>query len=91
MFIHENRWLFWLSFVVTIVLTFTLICFSKVAKTIPINYILLFAYTIFETYLVAAISIYTPPENVLIAAALTFAVFVGLTCFALFVRILSIN
>ena len=89
----KRIWLFWLSFGVTIAILIGLFCFHKVARTVPINYILLFTYTLFESYMVASISIFYPPESIAIAAVLTFSIFIGLTVFAFFVNFqpLSLN
>ena len=50
----------------------------------PLNYILLFTFTLAESYLVASIcSLYEEaPEVVLMAAVTTLALFIGLTIFA---------
>lgn len=82
-----TRWLFWTSLGVTLSFCIALFCFNVVARKFPINYIVLSLFTLTSTYMLAAISAFQDPENVLIAAALTFAVFFGLTILTFFVLI----
>lgn len=82
---NANRWLFWTSLGVTLALCIILFCFSKVARKVPINYISLFTFTVLTSYLLASICIFQEAENVMIAAALTFTVFVSLTILTFFV------
>lgn len=81
----EERWLFWTSVGLTIGFAMAFYCFNKLAKRVPINYICLTIFTVCSTYMIAAISSYQPAENVLIASALTFAMFIGLTVLTFFV------
>ena len=57
-------------------------CYAKVARSVPLNYILLFAFTIAESYIVSTIAAFYDERTVLIAGALTAAVTVGLTIYA---------
>ena len=82
----KTKWLFWTSFGLTVAIAFTLFCFHKVAKRVPINYILLFVFGLSSSYMVASITTYQPTINVIIAASLTWSLFLGLTAFAFFVR-----
>lgn len=82
---QETRWLFWTSLGITLALAFALFCFSAVARKVPVNYILLFVFTFFNSYFMAGICIYASPENVIIAGALTFTIFFAITSLAFFV------
>ena len=46
----ENRWLFWVGFVALIALTIVLLCFEKVRRKTPVNYILLGVFTLVEGF-----------------------------------------
>jgi FtsH-binding integral membrane protein len=82
------RWIFWATLGVTLALCISLFCFNKLAKKVPLNYITLFVFTVMSSYLLAAICIFQDPQNVMIAAALTMAVFLSLTTLTFFVRYL---
>lgn len=88
LFVNETLWLFWTSIGVTIVLAFMLFCFSSIAKKVPLNYILLFVFTFFNSYFMAGICTFADPKNVIIAAALTFTVFIAITSLSFFVRLI---
>ena len=61
-------------------------CFKQAAKKVPVNYIFLFAFTFVFSYVVAGFVQWFDPVIVLAAAALTFAMFVGLTLFSICCR-----
>lgn len=88
---RSHMWIFWLSFGITIGLAFAMVCFNKLLRKVPINYILLFTFTIVESYLIASVTSYQKTENVVIASVLTFGMFLGLTCFAFFVIFLLLK
>lgn len=60
-------------------------CCSKIARIVPINYIVWAVFTLVTTYMVASISSYFDPEVIMIAAALTVTVFLALTVLTFFV------
>jgi FtsH-binding integral membrane protein len=80
----ENLWLHYLCIFITLGIAIALICCKKCARKVPNNYILLFAFTLFESYMVAGIcGLYSEaPEIVLMAAVTTLILFLGLTFFA---------
>ena len=80
-----HRWLFWTIFGIFIALSVSIFCMNKMMKRVPINYIVLCLFTLLSTYMTASICSYQDPEVILIAAALTLAIFIGLTSFSLFV------
>lgn len=77
-----HRWLYWLSFGMTVTIACFLFCFNTLVRKVPWNLILVVVFTIFVSYLLASICIFQPIDSILIAAALTFAMFSGLTLFA---------
>eukprot|EP00347_Sterkiella_histriomuscorum_P021452 403333927 len=85
-FMRANRWLFWTSMGVSLFTCISLFCFSKVARKFPLNYIALFIFTVFSSYLIASICIFQEAQNVMIAACLTMTVFVSLTLLTFFTR-----
>ena len=60
----------------------TLLCCRNVARKTPMNYILLFIFTICEAFLFSVICARYPAANVLTAAGMTAAVVVSLTIYA---------
>lgn len=79
----NNTWPFYTAVIMSFVSLLPLICFKKVAKRVPINYVLLFAFTIFESimisYLIASVGDW---KIVLTAAVLTLGVVSALTAYA---------
>lgn len=68
-----------MSFIVALILT----CFTKTARVVPINYILLFLFTLCEAYITAKICVdVDQPQLVLMAATMTCAIVFGLTVYA---------
>jgi FtsH-binding integral membrane protein len=80
-----NQWLLWLSIAFIVATAMFLFCFNSLVRKVPQNYILLFVFTVFNSYMISALCIFAEPENILIAGVLTFAVFFGLTVIAFFV------
>ena len=85
-FQQKTLWLMIVCMVLTIVLTYALGCYRSVARSVPLNYILLAIFTLAESYLVSFIASKYEPETVLIAAGLTCAITVGLTLYAIFTK-----
>lgn len=61
---------------------YALSCYRRVARKVPINYILLGLFTLAESYMISTIASYYDYTIVLFAGALTLAVVVGLTIYA---------
>ena len=81
-----NIWLFYVCMVLTIPLMYALACYKKIARSVPLNYFLLFLFTIFESYVVSYICTLYDSQTVLIAAGLTAAIVVALTLYAIFTK-----
>ena len=78
--------LYYFSMFMVIGTMIAMICFTGTFRKYPLNYISLFVYTTFHTYLVGAISVFYTKETVLIAAICTMAMFVTLTTYAVFTK-----
>lgn len=74
--------LLWVCLGLSLVIGIILVCFKSIARRVPINYILLGVWTFCESFMVATISAFYPPEIVFTAAAMTAAVTIGLTIYA---------
>ena len=75
--------LFWVSFGLSICVLLPLICFKSVAKKVPINYILLFIFTICEAVMLSYMIAYVNDwKTVVTAASITILVTLGLTLYA---------
>jgi FtsH-binding integral membrane protein len=74
--------LFYAALGIMLVLILAIMCFKKVARRYPWNYIALFTFTIFLSYIVAFISAFYNPFVVLSAVLLTFVVTLSLTIYA---------
>ncbi len=81
----SHTWLFWVAFAITITIMLFLFGCNVLVRKVPWNFIILIIFTTFESYLVASICIFQEPQNILIAAVLTFGMFLGLTILAFFV------
>lgn len=77
-----NTWAIWVSGIGSIVIMIAMSCFRQLARKVPTNYILLFIFTAFESYLVSAICAKTNPKLVLMAAAMTCGITIALTFYA---------
>ena len=85
-FMGENPWLHWVCWGFGVSLMCVLACCRKVARKVPINYIILFVFTGLWSYMVAGFTIYFEPSVVLAAAAFTMCMFIGLTALACFTK-----
>lgn len=65
-----------------------LVCFRESTRVVPYNYLLLFGFTLAESYLIGAISSQYTTDSVLIAFGICMGVTAGLTIFACQVRTL---
>jgi len=81
-FFYSNNWILWLLLAGTVVVMLVLACCESVARSYPLNMILLLVFTLMEGLLVGCISSVYKTDTVLIAAGITFFVVVGLTLFS---------
>lgn len=84
--LYKNPWLIILASFLSIIIMYALGCYPAVARSVPINYILLLIFTLAESLVVACMCARYDPGTVLIAAAITAAVVVGLSLYACFTK-----
>lgn len=68
--------------VIGFILMIVIFCGRKTVKEVPLNYILLFAFTFVWSWMVAGLVAYFKPESVLACAVLVCFMFIALTLFA---------
>jgi FtsH-binding integral membrane protein len=74
-------WLFWLSFAIFISISIFINCFYKLMRIFPINYLILFIYTLTHSYFVAAVCTNYSFESVMIVFGCTCSMFFSLTVY----------
>jgi FtsH-binding integral membrane protein len=82
LFFVQNYWILYVSMAGTIVVMLVLACCEGVARSYPVNMILLMFFTVMESILVGFITTAYKTDTVFIAAGITAAVVIGLTLFA---------
>ncbi len=75
-------WLFYLTWIVSIVACILIVCVPSMARTVPTNYVLLGIFTFCEAYGVSAFCGLSEPKLVFMAATFTAAMFFALTLYA---------
>ncbi len=81
-FFYENSWILWLLLAGTFVIMIVLACCEGVARSYPLNMILLMVFTLFESFIIGAISSTYDTTTVFIAVVITAVVVIGITIFA---------
>jgi len=81
-FVNSNMWLLWTSFGVSLVVLFPMICIRSLRMMFPVNFMLLFVFTIAESIMLGMVSMLYTTESVIIAAGITAMVVFFLTIFA---------
>lgn len=82
-FYSTNWWPFWVCFGLLFITCLALTCFRKVARSVPLNYILLFVFTASESIIISyMIAMVNDPKIVVIAAVSTVVVTSVLTIYA---------
>lgn len=82
-FLLANRWIVILALGLTFGFMMAMVCIPDAMRKYPLNYILLFSFTICEGVLVGVISASYAKDIVMIAAGLTVGITIGLTFFAM--------
>lgn len=82
--LQENIWFYFICLGITIALSCGLVCFRKCSRTVPLNYILLFTFTFFESLMVATISSFYEAESVFLAACMALTLFTIMATIAVF-------
>jgi FtsH-binding integral membrane protein len=70
----------------TLVLPCIIVCFTSTMRKVPNNYIILFAFTLAESYLVSFICAFSEPHLVFMAAFMTFCLVASLSIYALYTK-----
>jgi len=78
----QNPAIIYFTMFVNIIVCIALMCFPKMLKTVPTNYILLSVFTLCEAYLVSTICSLSSPRIVLMAASMTLGITIMLTYYA---------
>jgi len=86
-FIQENYYLRIFAIVITFSVLIALACCDQYRRKKPLNYILLFVFTIAESFLVAVFSSQFYPEQVILALSITTLLCFVLTTFAIQTKI----
>jgi FtsH-binding integral membrane protein len=82
-FQKQNFGIFLAAAILSVIIVIVLSCFTKYARTVPTNYILLFIFTICEAYMVStACARVNNPKIVLMAACMTCGIVLALTIYA---------
>lgn len=86
-YLRTNLTLFYVSLGLSVILFFTLICFKTVARKVPLNYILLFTWTLLESYMLATCASLFDQYAVITAMGMTVIVTLALTIYALTTKV----
>ena len=79
---RTHDFLYFIALIVSLVAIYTLSCYPDIARQVPINYLLLAAFTVCEAYLVSTMTTMFTATSVLNAAIMTAAIVIGLTAYA---------
>jgi FtsH-binding integral membrane protein len=82
----NNIALFYLCFISSIIILIVLYCFPDLARKVPNNYIMLFGFTICESYTISFVCGISNPQTVLMAALMTFSMVVALGLYAVYTK-----
>ena len=85
-FMVRTPGIMWAAICLYISTMYALACYPKVARSVPLNYILLFVFTLSMSWVVAFISSKFSPKIVATAAVLTALMMIGLTAYACLTR-----
>jgi len=74
--------IFYTCCAISFIILIALLCFKKIARKSPVNYILLLVFTLCEAWMVATSAVTYEKNSVLVAGVLTAAVTISLTIYA---------
>jgi len=86
LFFQEHSGFAIFMMLLAIICMIPLACFSNIARRVPINYILLFLFTIAEGYSIGFICSFYTSGSVLIVIAITASIVLGLTFYAMYTK-----
>ncbi|XP_054707347.1 protein lifeguard 1-like [Uloborus diversus] len=78
----EHPAMFWVAFAMTFIMIIVLSCCPGVRRSFPSNFICLFLFTFFESFLLGSAASYYDTEAVMIAVAICAVICLALTIFA---------
>ena len=81
-FQREHYWIQIVLAIFSIAILLVLFCSRDLSKRVPVNYALLFTFTLFESYSVSACCAMYDRQTVLLAALFTLGITIGLTVYA---------
>ena len=81
-FVYDNWWIMLVSFFLSLIPLLLLFFVKSFARTVPINYCLLFLFTLLDGFTLACITTFYEPGVILIAFGCTAALTGGLTMYA---------
>jgi FtsH-binding integral membrane protein len=82
LFLKSHMALFWIAMALSLVIIIPLVCFKQLARGFPQNYILLFLWTLCESYMLATAVSFYDAQIVMLAGVLTASVTISLTIYA---------
>lgn len=85
-FMVKNVILLYISIVVNIVTFCMIACSRNMARSVPINYILLTIFTVSEAYMLATVALTYTASSIIQAGILTAAMTIGLVIYALYTK-----
>ncbi len=84
-FMTQNYYIIYITSISAFLVLLILVC-GKLTNVVPINYILLLIFTLFESISIAFVTVYYDPISVLSCAGLSMLVVFGLTMYACFTK-----
>ena len=82
LFFYSNIWLLYVLLLGTFIVLIVFACCEGVARSFPLNMILLAIFTVMEAFLVGAISSTYDTDSIFLAVVITAIIVIGLTLFA---------
>ena len=82
-FLYNNSFFYLVSLTILLTSIFIVLCNTQLLRTVPYNYIFLIAFTLAESYFLAAITCSYDKQTVLISLLFTFVMVLTLTIYAL--------
>jgi FtsH-binding integral membrane protein len=84
-FVYENWWVMIISSVLAIIVIVVLFYSKKARRNFPLNYILMFTFTLLMSFTLACICAFYYPEVILMAFGITLCITIALTIYSFFI------
>ena len=85
-FMEENLWFYIVCILLSVIILLVLFFVKELHRKVPYNYILLFLFTIFESFSISYITSYYSPETIALATGCTAGLTLILTLYAYFTK-----